>query len=85
MRFPLSMTLGMGAYIAKNKLSPPPQWQKSASGDDSANPFKIIMHARAGDEPEFVHPDDQQALPARAHAGAATRLQSYLHRVRPYS
>src|SRR5579875_3791585 len=57
MRFPLSMTVGMGAYIAKNKLNPPPQWQKTVrETNDSANPFKIIMHTRTSDRPAFEHP-----------------------------
>src|SRR5437764_1361881 len=63
MRFPLSTTLGMGAYIAKNKLSPPPEWQKTVIGDDSANPFKIIMHTRPGEDPEFVHPMINKRFP----------------------
>lgn len=39
MRFPLSMTAGMAAYIARNKMRPRPEWQAStvAPGDD-ANP-----------------------------------------------
>ncbi len=64
MRFPLSMTLGMGAYIAKNKLNPPPEWQKSViETDDSANPFKIVMHTRTGDQPDFVHPMINKRFP----------------------
>jgi hypothetical protein len=43
MRFPLSLTLGMAGYIAKNKLRPRPEWQKDASnGNGAANPFHIV-------------------------------------------
>jgi hopanoid biosynthesis associated radical SAM protein HpnH len=58
------MTVGMGAYIAKNKISPRPEWQKTVTeSDDSTNPFKIIMHARTGDSPEFVHPMINKRFP----------------------
>ena len=64
MRFPLSMTVGMGAYIAKNKFNPRPEWQKTVTGiGDSANPFKIIMHTRTGDEPAFQHPMINKRFP----------------------
>ncbi len=43
MRFPLSMTAGMAGYIAKNKMWPKPEWQKTVVADrDDANPFRII-------------------------------------------
>lgn len=43
MRLPLSMVAGMAGYIAKNKLRPRPEWQKTvAPPKDPANPFKII-------------------------------------------
>lgn len=43
MRFPLSMTLGMAVYIARNKMGPRPEWQQNRSGGkDDANPFRII-------------------------------------------
>ena len=57
------MTVGMGAYIAKNKFSPRPEWQKTVTTDDTANPFKIIMHARTEDAPEFVHPMINKRFP----------------------
>src|SRR6201996_6116243 len=64
MRFPLSMTVGMGAYIAKNKLYPRPEWQKTITEtDDSANPFKIIMHTHTGDAPAFEHPMINKRFP----------------------
>ena len=58
------MTVGMGAYIAKNKFSPRPEWQKTVTEtDDSMNPFKIIMHTRTGDEPAFEHPMINKRFP----------------------
>jgi hopanoid biosynthesis associated radical SAM protein HpnH len=43
MRFPLSMTLGMAGYIARNKIRPKPEWQVNrAPAHDPANPFRII-------------------------------------------
>ena len=45
MRFPLSMTVGMAGYIAKNRLRPPPEWQKdNSSKTGAANPFRIVHH-----------------------------------------
>ncbi len=43
MRLPLSMVAGMAGYIAKNKLRPNPEWQKTvAPPKDPTNPFKIV-------------------------------------------
>jgi hypothetical protein len=43
MRLPLSMVAGMAGYIAKNKLRPNPEWQKTvAPPKDYSNPFKIV-------------------------------------------
>jgi hopanoid biosynthesis associated radical SAM protein HpnH len=43
MRFPLSMTLGMAGYIARNKIRPKPEWQVNrAPATDPSNPFRII-------------------------------------------
>ena len=43
MRLPLSMVAGMAGYIARNKLRPRPEWQKTvAPPKDDANPFKIV-------------------------------------------
>ncbi len=43
MRFPLSLTLGMGVYIARNKLRPKPEWQLDRSAEsDESNPFRIL-------------------------------------------
>jgi hopanoid biosynthesis associated radical SAM protein HpnH len=37
------MVAGMAGYIAKNKLRPRPEWQKTvAPANDAANPFKIV-------------------------------------------
>jgi hypothetical protein len=49
MRFPLSLTLGMGAYIARNKLRPKPEWQVDRSAEtDETNPFRILHTAPNG-------------------------------------
>jgi hopanoid biosynthesis associated radical SAM protein HpnH len=51
MRFPLSMTAGLAGYIAKNKLRPRPEWQKTVRNQASAaNPFRII-HAHSPSSP----------------------------------
>src|SRR5689334_12655390 len=44
MRFPLSMTVGMAGYIAKNKFRPKPEWQVNVTvkNQDASNPFRII-------------------------------------------
>ena len=43
MRFPLSMTAGMAGYIARNKMSPKPEWQADRSKEaKNGNPFQII-------------------------------------------
>jgi hopanoid biosynthesis associated radical SAM protein HpnH len=47
MRFPLSMTAGMAGYIAKNKISPKPEWQKTVKPkQDLSNPFRIVSGAK---------------------------------------
>jgi hopanoid biosynthesis associated radical SAM protein HpnH len=53
MRLPFSMVAGMAGYIAKNKMRPRPEWQKTvAPPKDSANPFKIIYtHVSSGSKP----------------------------------
>ena len=52
MRFPLSMTAGMAGYIAKNKLRPRPEWQKTVKPKhDPANPFRILHAAASPTEP----------------------------------
>jgi hopanoid biosynthesis associated radical SAM protein HpnH len=48
MRFPLSMTVGMAGYIARNRWRPRPEWQRSAAPNGSAgNPFRILHSSRA--------------------------------------
>jgi hypothetical protein len=43
MRVPLNQVADMATYIAKNKLRPKPEWQKTvAPTEDLANPFKIV-------------------------------------------
>ncbi len=42
MRFPLSMTLGMAAYMVKNRLRPRPEWQKDTAPVNGSNPFQIL-------------------------------------------
>ena len=87
MRVPLSQVADMATYIAKNKIPSKPEWQKNlAAGRRSSNPFQIV-HTQipsATQSERKPHPDDQQALPAGDDAGAAARLQSDLHRLRPH-
>ena len=46
MRFPLSMTAGIAAYIARNKWRPRPEWQRDASeASGNGNPFRILQRA----------------------------------------
>src|SRR5580700_1040161 len=50
MRFPLSMTAGMASYIARNKFSPKPEWQKTVvAAPDASNPFRIVYTHTAGE------------------------------------
>jgi hopanoid biosynthesis associated radical SAM protein HpnH len=42
MRFPLSLTAGLAAYILRNKLHPRPEWQRDAWEADRDNPFRIL-------------------------------------------
>jgi len=62
MRFPLSMTAGMAGYIAKNRLRPRPEWQKTVKSEgDAANPFRIVYtHANAARKP---HPMINKRFP----------------------
>ena len=56
MKFPLAMTAGLAGYIFKNRLRPPPEWQKDNSGKaDASNPFRIIHHGTANGTPH-AHP-----------------------------
>ncbi len=62
MRLPLSMVAGMAGYIARNKLRPRPEWQKTvAPPKDDSNPFKIVYtHVGAAGKP---HPMINKRFP----------------------
>ena len=61
MRMPLSMTMGIAGYIAKNKLFPKPEWQKTVvDTGDASNPFKIIMRTGTHSKP---HPLIKKRFP----------------------
>lgn len=64
MRLPLSMVAGMAGYIAKNKLRPNPEWQKTvAPPKDPNNPFKIVYtHVSSGIERK-PHPMIKKRFP----------------------
>lgn len=49
MKFPLSTTAMLAAYVTKNKRNPPPAWQKDVPriDDASANPFRIFQERSA--------------------------------------
>jgi hopanoid biosynthesis associated radical SAM protein HpnH len=49
MRFPLSMTVGLAAYILRNKLRPPPQWQRDRASSGNGNPFRILSGKTDGE------------------------------------
>ena len=62
MRFPLSMTAGMATYIARNKMRPKPEWQKTVlSGADASNPFQIVYTHT--DAPRKPHPMINKRFP----------------------
>ena len=62
MRFPLSMTAGMATYIARNKMRPKPEWQKTEiSAADSSNPFRIVYTHT--DAPRKPHPMINKRFP----------------------
>ncbi len=42
MRFPLSMTAGLAAYILRRKLRPPARWQRDQAPSGNGNPFRIL-------------------------------------------
>ncbi len=63
MRFPLSMTAGMAAYIAKNKWRPRPEWQRNrAKEPDPNNPFRIL-HTSLGERRSAPHPLIRKRFP----------------------
>ena len=62
MRFPLSMTAGMAGYIARNKIRPKPEWQKTAAAEaDLSNPFRIVYTHT--DAPRKPHPMINKRFP----------------------
>jgi hopanoid biosynthesis associated radical SAM protein HpnH len=62
MRFPLSMTAGMAGYIARNKIRPKPEWQKTATAEaDLSNPFRIVYTHT--DAPRKPHPMINKRFP----------------------
>jgi hopanoid biosynthesis associated radical SAM protein HpnH len=57
MRFPLSMTATMAGYIAKNKLRPRPEWQRTVKPEQHvANPFRIVHTRFNGESNREPHP-----------------------------
>jgi len=62
MRFPLSMTAGMAGYIARNKMRPKPEWQKTVTVEaDQSNPFHIVYTHT--DAPRKPHPMINKRFP----------------------
>jgi len=51
-RFPLSMTLGMAAYMVRNRFRPRPEWQRNEA-PDGANPFHVL--GQPGVKPNGAH------------------------------
>ncbi len=46
------MVAGMAGYIAKNKIRPRPEWQKTVTpAADASNPFKIVYSTSSGPRP----------------------------------
>ncbi len=59
MRFPLSMTLGMAVYIARNRLRPRAEWQVDRAGASNGNgdsPFRILPSTAANNGRKKAHP-----------------------------
>lgn len=51
MKISLSMAAKMATYIAKNKLSPRPEWQVTVKvQEDASNPFRLFQTARTGED-----------------------------------
>jgi hopanoid biosynthesis associated radical SAM protein HpnH len=56
MKISLSMAAKMATYIAKNKMSPPPEWQVTVKiKEDPTNPFRIL-HRAGTSEQRVPHP-----------------------------
>lgn len=64
MSFSVTAMASLATYIAKNKLSPRPEWQKTVKVDkDEGNPFRII-HTRFGrSEERKPHPMINKRFP----------------------
>jgi hopanoid biosynthesis associated radical SAM protein HpnH len=57
MKISLSMAAKMATYIAKNKLSPKPEWQVTVKvQEDAGNPFRIVRHADRSTPERQPHP-----------------------------
>ena len=64
MKFPLSMTATMAAYVMKNKRNPPPEWQKDIAVEDDAasNPFRLFQPKPSAAE-RTLHPYHNKRFP----------------------
>ncbi len=64
MSFTVSTMASLATYIAKNKISPKPEWQKTVKTEyDSSNPFRIVS-ARFGESPDKKpHPMIKKRFP----------------------
>jgi hopanoid biosynthesis associated radical SAM protein HpnH len=64
MSFSVSTMASLATYIAKNKMNPRPEWQKTVKTEqDNANPFRIVR-ARFGDSTgKKPHPMIQKRFP----------------------
>jgi len=57
MKISLSMAAKMATYIAKNKMSPPSQWQVTVRvAEDPANPFRLYQDGVKSDVARQPHP-----------------------------
>lgn len=64
MRFPLAMTAALAGYVVRNKLRPPPEWQKNAAAEpDRANPFRILADTPQGARARSPHPMIRRRFP----------------------
>jgi len=66
MRFPISLTAGMARYIARNKLRPKPEWQKSpasGNGNGNGNPFRILHRPAQAQGAQEPHPMIRKRFP----------------------
>ncbi len=61
MRLPLSSMLRMGAYVAKNSLFPPPEWQRDPA--PASNPFPILGERREQAARAQPHPMLRKRFP----------------------